>query len=152
MLALLLVACLKSGGPTVYPVEQPELVTPERVELDPARDECAQVVPYLPGRPAPLLDEQGLVACRAQVVPESRLVQLLAAESLAPYWEAEARRCHEGRSRDRVWCQGVVDAVDLRARQAERSLAVRSLVTGGLFVVGLGVGYVVGVGIATAAP
>jgi hypothetical protein len=110
-------------------------------------DACAQTIPLIPGEVVgPELVVDGLAACRAQVVPEHRMLELLYDERIAVYWRERAERCGFYRELDRERAEQVCGqrweyGMDVRA---ELRVARAALVGVGVasFLAGVGLAYV----------
>lgn len=105
---LLLGACAARVPPHLHPDPVPPLPEPAPLAWEPAGDDCPAPAPYLPGRPAPHT-EGGLATCRAVLVPEARLAELLRLEADAELWRSVAHLHHAERERERRACQAEYD-------------------------------------------
>ena len=147
---IVLAACHHAPGPVLYPVPQPPLLEPDRLDAHRAGDECPAPAAYLPGELPPYirLDESGpVVTCRGLVVDDADYAELRADADLAPYWRERAQICSEGRAEDRFYAQGLHDTCwaswQETATEARRlRLAVPLAVVGGII---LGSGMTLGV-------
>lgn len=145
-LLLVLAGCPHQAAPPVYTTPIPDLVEPDPLDLSAldTSDACPAAVPYLPGKPAPHVDSDGLVTCRGQIVPEARIMALLYDERIAAYWRDQAARSTEYRGIDRLRCEQVAgDRWDycqdlrheLRAQRTATAVAgVAGFVLGGVIV------------------
>lgn len=143
MIWLLLLACVPKAPPVAFPTGLPDPAPPDLVPFEAAEDECAKAAPFIPGRAPPFLDD-GLAVCRAQVVPESQIVQLVQDADAAAYWRPVALACYERSEADRLHAQNMVNSLhyDREAhRQDAQSLriAAPAVFVGGV-IVGAGVG------------
>jgi hypothetical protein len=127
MIALLLVlaACAPKTPPAVFAQPVPEPAAPQviRPPDDLAADACLDTVPYLPGKPPPFVVD-GLVRCRAQVVPEAAVIQCIRDSQLADYWEGLYGTCSTYRGFDRVHCENVAAGRWEHAQELRRELRV----------------------------
>ena len=148
MILLLLLACIKTDPAPLYPVQAVAPVEPPVVTAEPSDQECPLAAPMVPGRPPPYTDAEGNATCAAQVVPESQVIGLLAADDAADYWARVAQIGHEHRLRDRAWAEQSIQQCRQQLRVTEGDLRTHKAVTPVVFVGGILVG--VGVGLAAA--
>lgn len=143
MVILYLAACAFHQPPVLFPTPLPEVEPPVSVAIRSSADECDDAAAYKPGSPPPFVVDE-LVTCRAQVVPESQVLELLHASDLATYWGDVGPACYERSAADRSLAQRELDVVWLHQKAAEadaRALRVAMPVAfvGGV-VIGLGAG------------
>lgn len=119
---LSLTACAARVPPHLWPEPVPPLPEPAQLVWEPAGDDCPAPAPYLPGRPAPHT-EGGLATCRAVLVPEARLAELLRLEADAEMWRATSELLRIERERDRRRCQAEYDQAWVAARDASAQLS-----------------------------
>lgn len=114
---LLLAACAAHQPPILFPTPLPDVALPETPEITISDNECDEAAPYKPGAPPPFVVD-GVVMCRAQVVPESQVLELLGARALGDYWGEVGPACYERSEADRTHAQ-----VHYAAEWDRRSLA-----------------------------
>jgi hypothetical protein len=138
-----LLGCAARTPPVLFPAAAVPMTEPEPVAWETAPDECATGQALKPGSAPPyveLLAGKPVAICRAQVVPETRFVELLAAEEEAIYWRELAATCSEARDRDRLYAQQIYDETWRAGTQASRDLRAQRWSTGGALVLGFAVG------------
>lgn len=143
MIGFLLLACATRAPPVLFPEAPPEMVPPEAPTWQTAPDECALGQPFLPSQPPPYIvleKGQPIATCRAQLIPETRLADLLTAESDMMYWSEMAQICAEGRARDRLYAQQQHDETWRLAYESARDLRAQRWSTGAALVLGFVVG------------
>jgi len=114
---LLLAGC--GHAPPVFSMAIPEMPPPALVDLPPPEpDACPAAEAMIPGEPAPYVAD-GLAVCRAQVVPEAQVLDLIQQQHLAEYYEAQASICRDYRTADRAIAE------DVAARRWEERQALR---------------------------
>ena len=144
ILLLILAGCLQRKPPAVFSEPVPPMNPPDLVELPgPTDDACPKAVAYVPGRVPPFVAD-GLVSCRAQLIPEHKVWAWLREEELAPYWEARALTCQRYREADRMFCTTIADARWRDGEALRTELRWRRAATGAGIVAGVIVGVAVG--------
>lgn len=121
LLLLSLTACAARVPPHLWPEPIPPLPVAEPLVWELAGDDCPAPIAYLPGQPAPHV-EGGLVTCRAVLVPEARVAELLRLEADAEMWRATSELLRIERERDRRRCQAEYDQAWVAARDASAQL------------------------------
>lgn len=146
---VLLLACMPKTTTVLYakppPSIEPHDPPPELAEFVPSADECPQVYPLKPGVEGPVWAlVEGVPTCRAQALPDARVVELYIAEGAATYWEAVARAQAAGRVQDRLRGESVVKLRDAEldvCRTEARALRWRVTAVGAAaFILGAGTG------------
>jgi hypothetical protein len=151
MILFLLAACASRTAPVLFPAPLPDVAPPEHAELEPTADACLEAVPFMPGHPAPFV-ENGEPTCRAQLLPELRTYELIVAEDLALYWEPVAAACYERSAADRAHAQAWFDVSWEQHLEARREARVQRILTGVAFVGGTALGLGLGAGYTRALP
>lgn len=121
-----LVGCATRTPPHLWPDPVPPHPSPTPVEWTPALDACPRSEPLLPGQPAPYVVD-GRATCRAVILPEARLAQLLEAEADAQLWRGVAGVCQDGRERDRRHAQVAFDGAWIVATDSSAQLRAARL-------------------------
>jgi len=147
MIALLLLACVRPVAPVLFPEPLADLHQPSPVLFEAADDECVQAVAFTPTRPVPYLDADGVPTCRAQLVPESQVVELMADQDAAAYWQRVAEIGHSYRAMDRAWAEQHAGACWGNERSLRAELRVQRTIPPIVFVAGT----ILGTGIGLAA-
>lgn len=138
-----LLGCAARTPPVLFPVAPVPMPEPEAVPWDTAPDECATGQAFKPGQAPPYVGlEAGrpVATCRAQLVPETRFVELLASEDREIYWRELAETCADGRVRDRLYAQQLYDETWRAGDANARDLRAQRWSTGGALVLGFAVG------------
>lgn len=148
LLLLVMAACAPKTPPPVFAQAIPEPEAPRVLDLPEGltADACLDVVPYLPGKPPPLVVD-GLVTCRAQIVPELDVIQAIRDGQLVTYWQALYETSHHHRGIDRLHCDDIAGARweytqelrhELRMTKTAAAVAgVVGFIAGGLIVAGI---------------
>ena len=144
-LFLLLLSCAQKTPPVLFPQPLPQTAIAPAAEFEPAEDECAKSMPFKPGESNTYIDDKGFPLCRAQIVPESKVFDLLNLEAEAVYWEKVSGACYERSEADRLLAQTRFNTVWYGEKEAKLEAQTARLVTPlaattGILV-GLGVGY-----------
>ena len=149
MIALFLLACAARTPPQVFagPLVAPPPLPPP-VERPVAPDACPETRALLPGKPAPYT-EDGIAICRAQVVPELQVYDLIEQADAGVYWSERSQSCEAYRIADRQHAQAASDTCWSEAEYLRGELRWSRAVAPAAFVGGVVVG--IGVGIAAAA-
>ena len=147
MLILFFLACAARTPPVLYPEPFPRAVAVPVEVFDASADECPSAMAFVPSRPPPNVSN-GVVQCRAQLMPDSMVFGLLADADTAAYWEDVAQACYDGRAADRAHGQAVANLLTLEADTAQREarlmrVAAPAAFVGGV-VLGLGAGVAAG--------
>jgi len=150
ILALLLMGCASRTAPVLFPTPLPALTPAEAPPIAAQADECSLAAAYVPGRAPPFVVD-GLVTCRAQVVPESQVLELVVDADAAAYWEPVARACYDARTADRLHAQSSLELCHADGLYSEREARVLRVVAPALFTGGLVVGTALGLAYGIAA-
>lgn len=148
LLVSFLAGCPHPEPPPIFVQPIPELTEPEPLELPILDSPCPEAIPFIPGVSLPpefMLD--GLPVCRAQLVPEARILGLLYDERIAIYYREQAERCTTYREYDRQHCELIAGqrwdySQDLRdelrgAKVATIVAGVGGFILGGAIVAGI---------------
>jgi hypothetical protein len=137
-----LTGCIPKAPP-VFSAAVPEMTAPE-YEVPPATaDACPQAEPYIPGDVPPHVTD-GVVSCRAQVVPEHQVIDLLHSKALAEYYEDVAGICRHYRDLDRQHCEAVVAQERADSAILRRQITVHQLLLPVAVVAALFAGFIAG--------
>lgn len=152
MIALLLFACATRTPAAVFPVPPPAPpAAPAPVEHPVEPDACDQAAPLIPGRPAPFTVD-GVAVCRAQVVPDAQVFDLLEQADAAIYWRDRTLACEAYRAADREHAQAVADSCWGQSEHLQGELRVARAVGPAVFVAGVAVGLGFGIAASAVAP
>ncbi len=147
MLLFFLRACAKQEPPELFAALEPLPEPPIHVQPVDYGDACPTSVPLLPGHAMPYMVD-GLAVCRAQVVPDARVLELLQGASDAEHWEKLAAISHQYRRADRAYAQASINSCRVELDYVSSELMIsRASVPAGVV---LGIIFGAGVGIAAA--
>ncbi len=150
MIALLLATgCAKHAPPALFPVPLPEPSPPAAVQAPVRDDACLDAMPYLTGKSPPFVVD-GLVACRAQVVPEQQVVQLVNDADAGLFWEPVAKACYDRSAADRILAQSTVNTLWHEKEEAKADARAGRWIGPALFVGGAALGLAAGAATASA--
>jgi hypothetical protein len=126
---LLVMACMKPRPVVLYPAALPELEVPALASFEAAEDECPAQVAMKPGRALStsvvrVEDGAAFPACRGQLVPESHLFELFAAEDDAEFWRTVALEGRTARLADRQLAQDYVELQEAENGALRREVRV----------------------------
>lgn len=111
-----------------------------------AADACEEPTPFIPGRMAPNVDLEGYPTCRAQLVPELWLHNMLRVENERDYWEIRSLACDDARQDDRALAQGLYNIEQTACGQLRQEVNWLRLATPVAYVVGVFSGGLVVIG------
>lgn len=152
LLLVLTGGCARPAPPPVFASAPPALQAPPSPVVVVGPDDCLEARAMQPAQRAPYVDARGVAECRAQVVPEPQVREMLADGVAATYWRELAEMERAYREADRASCEAEA------LRRLEYGLAMRREAQGarwagvGLGVGGLVAGLALGLGAATVAP
>jgi hypothetical protein len=142
ILLLLALGCAHKA-PVLFPEALPEVAPPETTTFEPVGDDCPKMA-VKPGQPFPHIDIDGNATCRAQLVPELRVYQLLDAQAHATYWSGVSSACYDARAADRRYAQTNYGVCWQQKREAQKDAQVQRIVAGAAVVGGTVVGLAIG--------